>query len=703
MYDIIFLSIPYANITIPPLGISVLSGVVKSHGYSSKCIDLSMELSKECLAANYDFESTQLSLISPESEIDPALSEFFDRWADKIIAMNPRYIGISVFSFWAHYTAFYLCQVLKQKNSSAQIVVGGPGVGTGVPRDLESILKLTGTEKLKKFGQILLDRKLADHVVFGDGEQAILDLLGNNAVGSEYQIANYKQDLPFANFDDYDFKDYRGQLNKGYPQLPVFTSKGCVRNCDFCDVNVVQQRFRFRQGQNVVRELIYLADRYGIRDFNFADSLVNGSLSSMTEWVKELAAYNTANPEKRITWSASWICRPRGQMKPEMYKLLAESGCDNLTIGVESGSNHVLTAMHKKTDVEALYYEADQFYQNNIKFLALLIIGHWSERWSDFVETLQMLYRMTDYAKTGHFIAAGIGATMLIIKDTPMDKASDENKLEYIGPQNWWTPINPELTLKERLYRLLLAERFCLYYNIPLQERVLPFVYKNMLEKDLEVADAFYTERVQDLTLDQKAEFYYKNFHLLTEEIEASNTETELSVSLELVSHTVSSGCGIEIWHNNKLIISKLLESGLHQLDFVVQLAHVTDLRFKFTNKQDSDTVVDANGNILQDKYLEFKRLTVNKLNLVDDIEFYMQHLQYIEHGQSAQPKFGMWLNNSELIIPFEGSFRSWYYRNSTKNSILSAEIITQITLSTTYDDNYFRNKIIEKLELLKY
>jgi radical SAM superfamily enzyme YgiQ (UPF0313 family) len=701
MYDIIFLSIPYANITIPPLGISVLNGVVKSHGYESRCIDLSMELSKECV--NCDFESLQLSLITPESEIDPVLEEFFDRWADKIVAMQPRYIGISVFSFWAHYTAFYLCNVLRQK-SDIQIVIGGPGVGTGVPQDLYQALNLTGAEKLKKFGQILVDRKLVDHTIFGDGEQAILDLLDNKEQDlSGYQIANYKQDLPFANFDDYDFKDYHGQLGKGYPQIPVFTSKGCVRNCDFCDVNTVQQRFRFRQGKNVVRELIYLADRYGIRDFNFADSLINGSLSSMTEWVTELAAYNNANPEKRITWSASWICRPRGQMKPEMYSLLAQAGCETLSIGVESGSNHVLEAMDKKTTVEALYYEAEQFYKHNIKFLALLIIGHWSERWEDFVETLQMLYRLNDYTKSGHFIAAGIGGTMGVVKDTPMDRSTDKNKIEYTSPQIWWTSLNPDLTVKERLYRLLIAEKFCLKYNIPLQERVLPFVYKHILDKDLTKVDAFYTSKVADSTLNQQAEYYYKNFDLITKEIESSNIEIELAISLTLDCQTATDRCGIEIYSGDELLSNNLFESGLQKIDFVVQLTQQTNLRIKFTNKKDNDTVVDAAGNILQDKFVKIKDLTINQINLTDDIEFYMQHLQYMEHEQLVQPKFGMWINNSELVINFAGSFQSWYHRNSKKNSVLTAEIITQITLSTTYTDDYFRNKIVEKLDLLKH
>jgi hypothetical protein len=426
-------------------------------------------------------------------------------------------------------------------------------------------------------------------------------------------------------------------------------------------------------------------------------------MSSMTEWVRELAAYNNANPDKRITWSASWICRPRGQMKPEMYPLLAQSGCENLSIGVESGSNHVLAAMDKKTDVEALYYEAEQFYKNNIKFMALLIIGHWSERWEDFVETLQMLYRLSDYTKSGNFIAAGIGSTMILIKDTPMDHAFDENKIEYISPQYWWTPVNPELTLKERLYRLLLAEKFCVKYNIPLLERVLPFIYKNMLEKDLGLVDEFYINKVKNLKLNQQAEYYYKNFDLLTDQIESNNIESELAVALTVECHTATDRCGIEIYSGDKLLSNNLFESGLHKIDFAVQLTQETNLRIKFTNKKDNDTVVDAAGNILQDKFVEIKDLTINQINLTSDIEFYMQHLQYQERGQQTQPKFGMWINNSELVINFTGSFQSWYHCNSKKNSVLGAEIITQLTLSTAYNDDYYRNKIVEKLDLLKY
>jgi radical SAM superfamily enzyme YgiQ (UPF0313 family) len=297
MTDIVFLSIPYAHITAPPLGISVLNGVAKAHGFTAKSVDLALELYKACNISGRDFENTQIKLRSPDSlTVEPFVDEFFDRWIDTILLWNPKYIGISVFSYYMHFSTFYLCNKLKQRHSNVKIVLGGAGVGTPIHKEVAMIAGATTGQQMITYGEFMKIKKLADYVIVGDGEQAIVDLLSGNSEldNPKFNLADYKQELPFSNFDDFNLRDYPGHLGKGYPQLPIFTSKGCVRNCDFCDVNVVQQKFRFRQGANVVKEMMYLADRYNIRDFNFTDSLVNGSLKSMIEWVTELL--NTIRP-----------------------------------------------------------------------------------------------------------------------------------------------------------------------------------------------------------------------------------------------------------------------------------------------------------------------------------------------------------------------------------------------------------------------
>ena len=131
MYDIIFLSVPYGTIVVPPLGISVLNGVVKYHGYNAKSFDLSMELSKKCAELSLDFETIQTTLLNPKEQVEPVFKDFIDEVVDRLIALNPKFVGISAFSYFAHYCTFYLCTELR-KRSNLKIVIGGPGVDTMV-------------------------------------------------------------------------------------------------------------------------------------------------------------------------------------------------------------------------------------------------------------------------------------------------------------------------------------------------------------------------------------------------------------------------------------------------------------------------------------------------------------------------------------------------------------------------------------------
>jgi hypothetical protein len=708
LHDIVFLFVPYADVSLPPLGISVLSGVVKSHGYKSHCIDLAMKLQQECVAANKNFENTQLSLLSPDTlEVDPFVEEFFNRWIQTVLDLKPRYIGISVFSFFSHFTTFYLCNKIRQQDPSVKIVLGGPGVGTGFFNEIHELCNVSTLESMQKFGEVIRQRNLVDHVIVGDGEQAIIDLLSTNLIPNEdkFQISDYKQEFPFADFDDFELQKYQGTLGKGYPQLPMFTSKGCVRSCDFCDVYAIQQRFRFRHGKNIVKEMIYLSERYNIRDFSFTDSLVNGSLSSLQEWVSELAIYNKQNPDKRITWSGQWICRPVGQTKPGFYQLLAESGCMSLSIGAESGSNKVLTAMNKKTTVEALYYEAEQFYKYDIKFMTLMLVGHWAEQWDDFMASVDMLYNLSHYVRTGNYIAVSLGSTLAILKNTPMDLNTEHNKIQYQNNSIWWTPLNPSLTAKERYYRLLIMEKFCDSLNLPLMERVLPFVHKRLLNNSTTIKQ-YYQDKVKDIDElpEQHAEYFYKNFDQFLSQVKNKHHESTVDISADIQAHVVNDFPVVEIYFNNELIKQQALSEGLHHLELLnIPAQQLNKVAVRLTNKLPQDTLVDSNGTIVKDKFLELKKFSINGINLLDDVAFYMSTMQYHEQGQSVEPKFGFWLNNSELSLEFANPFKHWYNQHSKKNAKLSAIIVTPNTVPTQLEDEYFRSQIVEILQTIDY
>lgn len=717
MHDIILISVPFTIIETPPLGIAVLKGAVESAGFRAKTIDLGMQLFNDCQRDKELFDSLQEYFIQPgfddNLEIKNKVSLFINTWATKLATMPSRYIGISVFSYYSHLASYLLIQKIKEIDPTKKIVVGGPGVSIKISSQMQKAYNITAVEQMMSFGEILKKRKLAEYIT-GDGEQALIDLLSNNQTSTEFQMLDYQSSQhPFSNFDDFDLYEYSGQLNRGYPQIPIFSSKGCVRNCDFCDVNSVQNRFRFRTGKNIVEEMLYLADRYGIRDFNFLDSLVNGSLKSMLEWVTALAEYNNSNPDKKITWSGSWICRPIGQIKEHVYKLLADSGCQALSIGAESGSNNVLDHMGKKTNVEALYYEAEQFAKHNIKFSMLLIVGHWSETWEDFVKTCDLVVRLAKYARTGNLISINTGIGFMVIDDTPATNNRQVNQLEIDNYRLWWTSINPGLTAKERYYRVLLLDKLILELRIPPYQDTVPIMYWD-LKSNIDSLIDFYQAKTQKLVTRPTnfADKYYKNFEEFMDLLISRNFDTvdPTTIKLELeTSLPNDTDALIEIIYNDTVLYKGASQKGIQTLEFTDLDSSNANSTFsiRFFNKTMSDTIVDTHGNILQDKHILIKKFVVNDIDLMQDVEFFYNTMQYSVEEVPTNVSTGFWLNNSKLVLNFTNPFILWYCYNTNTYSKSTVYIIDQLTVSknklSRVPCHEYGSRLIEMLDQMGY
>ena len=705
MYDIILVAVPYTHIGIPPLAPAVLKGIAESEGYSVKAIDIGMELYKDCDLDRDRFDYIQEYFIATSYEqFKPDdikfINDFIDNWAKQLVDTPSRYIGISVFSYFSHLFAFKLIDKIKELDPNRLVVVGGPGCNTNPSATLSNLEKISSFEKIIPFGEFLKKRKLTDYVILGDGEEALVKLLANNAATSTNNVVDYKQtELPFANFDDYDLWKYPGQLNKGYPQLPIFGSKGCVRNCDFCDVNAIQGRFRFRTGSNIVKEMLYLADKYGIRDFNFTDSLVNGSLSSFEEWVSVLAEYNRNNPDKRITWNGSWICRPVGELAERYYGLMAESGCESLTTGFETGSDNVLIAMNKKTNTRAYRYELEQLNKYNIKLIGLFVVGHWAETWEDFLQTCDFLYSLVPYIRSGQVIGINLGGGATILADTPASKKD----LDYESEDIWWNKHNPNLTAKERYFRLLLLVKLCDDLKIRTLTNILPWIYV-ILQREAKTLNDYYQQITQDLTLSSTATDAYKNYETFFNNVLARNTKNHIDLQIEIESSIVSQSPKLEIAFNGEVLIDSTVVEGTQTHNFKLIPGKSNNLKLKFYNKLAGSTIVSSEGSIIKDTYVLIKKIIIDGIDIVTDPDYYYNKLTYIENNISMQPKTGFWMNNAELHLNFDNPFFLDYAKKSNKNSKYSATMIDEARLSSSYytvDDEIYLNKILSILDTL--
>jgi radical SAM superfamily enzyme YgiQ (UPF0313 family) len=300
--------------------------------------------------------------------------------------LNFDWIGISVFTFNSQIFTTKLLEILKNK-TSAKIVLGGAGV-----------TKNFGDSNIifSDFGDKMIRKKLTHYVIHGEGDSAFPALIK----GEEYinKQQNSLENMPIPDYSDIDFSSYTR------PTIVVTGSRGCVRNCTFCDVHASSPKYIYRPGEDVANEIIHQYFTYGVDKFHFSDSLCNGSMKEFRKFCKTLA-----DAKLPIEWRGQFIFRPG--MKDDDWDLVKASGCAGLWVGIESGSEAVRWHMKKKFDNEALYSSVHALGKRNIQILYLMIVGYPTETEDDFQESLRLLSETKQYA---HLIEVRIGITMLL-------------------------------------------------------------------------------------------------------------------------------------------------------------------------------------------------------------------------------------------------------------------------------------------------
>jgi radical SAM superfamily enzyme YgiQ (UPF0313 family) len=434
MIDLVIISVPGVVSRLPPAAPALLKASVESAGFSCRTIDYSIRLYQEDvdIDALETYFSTGLN-----TECKPVAEKIIETWVKDLLSFNPRYIGISVFTYQNRIATELFCQAIR-KVSDAKIVLGGQGLSDG------------GIEGACGFGKKMTDKNLADFYIRSEGEVSLVELLKNNTTYPGVNSNSFKQiddldSLPFPNYDDYEIDQYKS------PILPITGSRGCVRSCSFCDIHE-HWKYRYRSGQSMADEIIYLNQRYSVNNFNFTDSLINGNLREFKKFTKILAEYNS-NRTQKITWNSQFIVRSDKEVNEEYWKDAANSGAKNLYIGVETGSDSVRHHMNKKFNNQDLDYTMKMLEKYKITCTFLMIVGYPTETDQDFQETLDMFTKYK-YLAPHIIVDINVGSTMSILPGTPLYYQADELNLELDKYENNWVALdNPDLTLDKRLER----------------------------------------------------------------------------------------------------------------------------------------------------------------------------------------------------------------------------------------------------------
>lgn len=388
---VILMSVPYCD-PVPLVAPALLAACLESNGIYCVASDFNIEFYKKfkdhVLWNEFKTFLTMSHLvdINLNRKFFKEVFKFTRSFIDSIVLVHqPTHIGLSIFTTESLDFGQFLSYIIRRYHPTVKIIAGGKG------------LEVSNNNNVYNY-QIWADHQIADTVVVGDAETAIIDVIEKNLSGLILAAPQSKEDLdkiPLAAWKDYDLSSYTNlrstdiENQSQEPYLTVTASKGCVRRCTFCDVASFWPKYIFRDPLKVADEIIFNYTQTGIKKFKFTDNLINGSISNFREMNQQLVS----KIPNTISYTGFAIFRGKHQMPEEDFALAAQAGSSRWTVGVESGSERVRYDMKKKFNNQDLDWSVNMLYRYNIKQCWLLMVGYPSEQQIDFDETKQMLSR----------------------------------------------------------------------------------------------------------------------------------------------------------------------------------------------------------------------------------------------------------------------------------------------------------------------
>jgi hypothetical protein len=406
---IVIASVPYTDTTAPIMAPAALKSVVEQAGHVCVAFDLNAEIVSRLHEDDQKWSVLDFFYFERvKSGIEPVLAELFEHMAQRILSHQPDLVALSLLHYQCQAAAKWLCFCLKRHRPDLVIVLGGTGiVGTFVSTDYGYC------QELQKTG-------LIDHYIRGDGEEALIELLNENIEypginGQHWRELDNLDSLPYPNYDDYNFDLYTS------PFIGILGSRGCVRQCTFCDVHEHWEDFRWRSGQNIFEEMLAQNKKYGSNFFKFQDSLINGNVKEYNALISLLADHNNTNPDNQLHWASYFIFRPQQQMSEEQWRMTGASGAKYLSVGIESLVDRNRHHIKKKFSNQDIEYSLGMAKKYGVKIVFIIMVGYVTETEQDHLDTLQWLQDNRHYAKDPIETLA-VGGTVAILPNTWLDR-----------------------------------------------------------------------------------------------------------------------------------------------------------------------------------------------------------------------------------------------------------------------------------------
>ncbi|WDV44109.1 radical SAM protein [Clostridiaceae bacterium M8S5] len=388
--DILFINLPTNNWykdkiaksnSMPPLGLLYVASYVKENGYSVKIIDFAVETMTH------------------------------EKFIDVLKNYEPKIVGLSTYNeTWNAQKV--ICKTIKNVLPKSYIFAGG-AFATFCYEDM-------------------LRESCTDYVIRGEGEIATLELIKFLLKEKQTDKINYKGIVykdSMNNIVDNGIADRIKNLdNLGVPDrelidlsnyiMPytISTARGCPGDCIFCSSKSFWgKKVYMRSAESVFAEVMYLYDRFGTLVFYITDDTFTASYKRAIKFCELIM-------ESGIKFV--WGCESRADViNEDLIRIMSDSGCKKLQIGLESADNEILSKIKKNVTIEEIENGIKLANKYNLHITASYIIGH-------AFDTHETINKTLTFAKR---IQKDYGAHVVGSVNTPFPGTEQYEKRDELG------------------------------------------------------------------------------------------------------------------------------------------------------------------------------------------------------------------------------------------------------------------------------
>ncbi|MFH0829812.1 MAG: cobalamin-dependent protein [Candidatus Aenigmatarchaeota archaeon] len=358
--DILFVN-PRGTFTpMPPLGLMIMSAVVREKGFTVAILD----------AENRKLDDRQLE--------------------EEIRRFKPAIVGVPVFTP-TYGQALDAMRTAKRIDPSITTVAGGSHASI-YPE--------------------ILDNKEVDYVVRGEGEITFLELvefiLHGKGRKEEIKGISYMENgclvnnpareliqdldkIPWPARDLLPIEKYPGILMpKRRPETQVMGMRGCPFRCAFCSSAVFGKTLRYRNPLNVVDEVEFLVERYGIKTIYFFDD----GLNYRADWLNTICdEFIKRGLNEKMEWKGQ--VRVNSQfVNQELLNKMHKAGCWLLAWGIESGNQNVLNNIHKSITLQEVENAIRMSAKAGIRNMGFFMAGNMTETKETVNDTIRFAKKL---------------------------------------------------------------------------------------------------------------------------------------------------------------------------------------------------------------------------------------------------------------------------------------------------------------------